>query len=80
MFNHKHFGLTFSANAKLTDHIREIYTNACKRFNNYHETSKNKIHRHSSEKKIYIGFIIPILEYGNIIWDNLSLEESELIV
>ena len=30
-------------------------------------------------EKLYIGFIRPILEYGNVVWDNCTQEESNLI-
>ena len=39
---------------------------------------KHKIDRQSLER-LYIAFIRPILEYGNIIWDNCTQEESDLI-
>jgi hypothetical protein len=39
---------------------------------------KHKLDRKSLEK-LYIGFIRPILEYGGIVWDNCSKQESELL-
>ena len=39
---------------------------------------KNRLDRISLEK-LYIGFIRPILEYGGIVWDNCTKEESNLI-
>lgn len=74
---HKHLGLNLSSNAKWADHIQDIYARACKRIN-IMRYLKNKIDRQSLEK-LYIGFIRPILEYGNIIWDNCSKEQSDLI-
>ena len=74
---HKHLGLFLSSDAKWSEHIQDIYSKACKRVN-IMRYLKNKIDRKSLEK-IYIGFIRPILEYGNIIWDNCTSEESELL-
>jgi hypothetical protein len=30
-------------------------------------------------KKLYFGFIRPILEYGSVVWDNCTREQSDLI-
>ena len=30
-------------------------------------------------KVIYFGFIRPILEYGSVVWDNCTREQSDLI-
>jgi hypothetical protein len=69
--------LNLSSNPKWADHIQDVYARACKRINIIRHL-KNKIDRQSLEK-LYIGFIRPILEYGNIIWDNCSKEQSDLI-
>lgn len=75
--SHKHLGLNLSSNAKWKDHINEIYSKACKRLN-IMRLLKNRLDRISLEK-LYIGFIRPILEYGGIVWDNCTKEESNLI-
>lgn len=74
---HKHLGITLSSNAKWSSHIQDIYSKACKRLN-IMRYLKHKIDRQSLER-LYIAFIRPILEYGNIIWDNCTQEESDLI-
>jgi len=75
--SHKHLGLNLSANAKWADHIQDIYSRVCRRIN-IMRCLKNKIDRQSLEK-LYIGFIRPILEYVNIVWDNCTQEEANLI-
>jgi hypothetical protein len=32
-----------------------------------------------SYKNIYLSFIRPILEYGNVIWDNCTQNEANLL-
>jgi hypothetical protein len=38
----------------------------------------SKQHRNSLEK-LYFGFIRHILEYGSVVWDNCTREQSDLI-
>jgi hypothetical protein len=33
----------------------------------------------NSLEKLYFGFIRPILEYGSVVWDNCTREQSDLI-
>ena len=74
---HKHLGITLSSNAKWSSHIQDIYSKACRRLNTMRNLKYN-IDGQSLER-LYIAFIRPILEYGNIIWDNCTQEESDLI-
>ena len=39
---------------------------------------KHNLDRNSLEK-LYFGFIRPILEYGSVVWDNCTREQSDLI-
>jgi hypothetical protein len=39
---------------------------------------KHNLDRNSLEK-LYFGFIRPILEYGSVVWDNCTREQSHLI-
>ena len=39
---------------------------------------KHNLDRNSLEK-LYFGFIRPILEYGSVVWDNSTREQSDLI-
>ena len=75
--SHKHLGVTFNSNGKWNDHINEIYTKACRRINIL-RLMKHKLDRKSLEQ-LYIGFILPILEYGGIVWDKCSKQKSELL-
>ena len=75
--SHKHLGLTFSNDLTWTSHIKTIIGKATRRL--------GCLRRHKflldrkSLKKMYTTFILPLLEYGNIIWDNCSLENSKAI-
>ena len=60
--SHKHLGVTFNSNGKRNNHINEIYTKVCRRINIL-RMIKHKLDRKSLDK-LYIGFIRPILEYG----------------
>lgn len=75
--SHKHLGVTLMASGKWKDHISEIYSKSCKRINIL-RLVKYKLDRKSLER-LYFGFIRPILEYGGIVWDNCSNEESDLL-
>ena len=57
--------------------MNDIYSKACSRLNVL-RLLKHSLDRTSLEK-LYFGFIRPILEYGNLIWDNCTNEESDLI-
>lgn len=58
-------------------HINEIYSKSCARLNVL-RLLKHNLDRKSLEK-LYFGFIRPILEYGNMVWDNCTKDESDLI-
>ena len=66
--SHKHLGLTFSSNLSWGIHIKEIMDKANRRLGIL-RSLKYKLNRLSLEK-IYMSFIRPILEYGDIIWDK----------
>ena len=74
---HKHLGLTFNHTGTWKNHINEIYSKAFSRLNILRMLKYN-IDRKSLEK-LYFGFIRPILEYGNVVWDNCTKQESDLI-
>ena len=69
--------VTFSNDLTWTSHIKTIIGKATRRI--------GSLRRHKflldrkSLKKVYTTFILPLLEYGNIIWDNCSLENSKAI-
>ena len=68
--DHKHLGLTFSNDGKWNTHINNTFNKAYKRMNIL-RLLKHKVDR-KSLLTIYISYIRPILEYGDVIWDNCS--------
>jgi hypothetical protein len=72
---HKHLGLFFTGSLTWAKHIDYIKSKAWQRINIL-RTLKFKLDRHSLET-IYISFIRPLLEYGDIIFDNCSHTEKE---
>ena len=74
---HTHLGITLSSDATWAEHIQKIYEKAAIRLN-IMRMLKYDIDR-KSLLRFYISFIRPILEYGNIIWDNCTKQQSELL-
>jgi hypothetical protein len=68
--SHKHLGLTISNDLTWKDHINEMVDKANRRLGIL-RSLKYKLDRLSLER-IYMGFIRPLLEYGDIIWDSPS--------
>ena len=68
---HTHLGLTFSADAKWTTHINKSINNAWRRIGLLR--SLKFILSRSSLERMYFSFIRPLLEYGDVIWDNCSV-------
>ena len=71
---HKHLGVTFSQNGSWSHHVNSVLSKASVRLNMLRKISY-LLDRKSLEK-IYFSFIRPILEYADIIWDNISSELS----
>ena len=75
--SHKHLGLTLSNDLTWTSHIKTIVEKATQRL--------GSLRRHKflldrkSLKKMYTTFILPLLEYGNIVWDNCYMENAKVI-
>ena len=74
---HKHLGLTFNKKGTWSDHISTIYKNASSRLNIL-RMLKHKVDRNTL-KTLYISYIRPILEYSDVVWDNCSKKDSDLI-
>ena len=74
---HTHLGITFSSDATWGDHTQKIYEKAATRLN-IMRMLKYDIDR-KSLNQFYISFIRPTLEYGNIIWDNSTKQQSDLL-
>ena len=76
--NHKHLGVTLSSNLSWRAHVFNIYERASKRLN-YFKGLKFRINREALNQ-LYKALIRPVLEYAaDVIWDNCSLSECDLI-
>ena len=73
--SHKHLGLYFSHDCPWHQHINHITVKAWARINIMRKL-KFKLDRKSLET-IYTAFIRPLIEYGDIIWDNCSRYEKD---
>ena len=73
--SHKHLGLTFSSNCTWSEHIKLITRTAWQRLNMLRGL-KFKLKRKSLEK-LYIGFVRPLLEYSDTVWDNCRVDEKK---
>ena len=73
--SHKHLGLYFSHDCTWHQHINHITVKAWTRINIMRKL-KFKLDRKSLET-IYTAFIRPLIEYGDIIWDNCSQYEKD---
>ena len=66
---HKHLGIHLSSDGSWDYHINSISQKAWKRINVMRQL-KNRLDRKSLQV-IYVPFIRPILEYGDVIWNNI---------
>ena len=74
---HKHLGIYFSNDCTWHHHIKYITDKAWTRINIMRKL-KFKLDRNSLEK-IYLTFIRPLIEYGDVIWDNCTqFQKNEL--
>lgn len=72
--SHKHLGITLQNNGKWNDHITEIIGRAQKRVDILRGLMF-RLDRRSLEK-LYISFVRPILEYSDVVWDNITDQQS----
>ena len=72
---HKHLGIYLSNDCTWHHHIKYISKKAWGRVNVMSKL-KFKLDRKSLET-IYTAFIRPLLEYGDVIWDNCSQYEKQ---
>ena len=72
--HHKHLGIILSSNLSWGKHIESI-TSKCNRKLGIFKRFKYRWSR-SSLELCYKSFVRPILEYGNILFDNCTVEES----
>jgi hypothetical protein len=66
---YKHLGLTISEDGNWNEHVKNIMIKVSSRLSVI-RTVKFKLKR-SHLQTIYISFIRPIMEYGDIVWDNI---------
>ena len=73
--SHKHLGITFSKTCTWTEHIDNTFKKAWVRLNLL-RSLKSRVSRKALEK-MYISFILPLLEYCDSVWDNTSTESKK---
>ena len=66
---HKHLGIHLSSDGLWDYHINSIAQKAWKRINVMRQL-KNRLDRKSLQV-IYFSFVRPILEYGDVVWNNM---------
>ena len=66
--SHKHLGITLSSDAKWNIHISMILKKAWQRIGLLR--SLKCILSRASLERMYVSFVRPILEYGDVLWDN----------
>ena len=74
---HTHLGITVSSGGSWGDHINNIYQKAAYTLN-IMRMLKYDIDRNSLIS-FFTSYIRPILEYGNVVWDNLNKQEADLL-
>ena len=74
---HTHLGLTLSSDATWDEHIRRIYEKAAARLNLL-RMLKYDLDR-KSLLRFYTSYIRPTLEYADIVWDNISQQNAQLL-
>ena len=74
---HCHLGLDLQNNYKWGDYVSKIYKKACDRLK-IRRMLKYQVDRNVLIN-IYLSCIRPILEYGNVIWDNCTQNEANLL-
>jgi hypothetical protein len=75
--NHTHLGICFQADGCWKTHILNIHEKASNRLNIL-RMLKYSLNR-KSLIRIHFSFIRPVLEYANLVWDNCTLRESNLL-
>lgn len=73
--SHKHLGVTLSRTCSWHDHVECLMKKAWQRI--YYMRSFKFVLDRKSLEIIYITFIRPLLEYADVLWDNITQAESE---
>eukprot|EP00745_Piridium_sociabile_P003127 TRINITY_DN11889_c0_g1_i7.p1 TRINITY_DN11889_c0_g1~~TRINITY_DN11889_c0_g1_i7.p1 ORF type:complete len:377 (-),score=26.29 TRINITY_DN11889_c0_g1_i7:46-1176(-) len=74
---HKHLGITIQSNCKWDQHINSIATKV-KLLLNCLQSLKYKLSRKALER-MYSSFIVPIFDYADIIWDNCTQYQADIL-
>ena len=74
---YKHLGLMIQDNLKWNDHVHKISIATSKRVNILNHL-KYKLDRKTLET-LYISYIRPLLEYGDVVWDNCNSALSDCL-
>ena len=75
--SHTHLGLKFQSKGSWKLHILDIHDKASSRLNIL-RMLKYTLDRQSLIK-IYFSFICPVLEYSDLVWDNCTEREANLL-
>ena len=67
---HKHLGIIFNSKGTWDDHITEVIRKTSKRLHRFRQL-KYRLDRKTLEI-IYKSYIRPVLEYADVVWDNIS--------
>ena len=74
---HKHLGLVFNNKATWSNQIKYMYDKALKRIGVLRSLKYN-FDRKTLET-LYFSYVRPIMEYASSVWDNCTMQESELL-
>ena len=77
VFSHTHLGLILTSNLSWKSYILDIHQRASKRVNIL-KSIKYKVDR-STRIILYKKIVRPIMEYANVIWDDCTVNEAELL-
>ena len=72
--DHKHLGLYLSKKGQWHKHIENIVVSASKVIGIMHKL-KYIFHR-VALNQIYISYVLPILEYSGVVWDNDTMQDT----
>ena len=75
--DHRHLGLTLSDNVRWNKHIENIVNSASKIIGIMRKL-KCTFHR-VALNQIYVPYVLPVLEYSAIVWDNCTAQNSNTL-
>ena len=75
--SHKHLGIHLSNNCQWNEHIKFVLDKSWQKLNIL-RSLKFKVDRLSLQQ-MYFSFIRPLLEYSDVVWDNCSRQQKNLL-